>query len=172
MQGIGTQASTGASVPRAEAFADWVTPHLTAMRHLAARLAAGAHDDVVQDALVRAWKRWETYDEAKGSPRTWLLAIVAGEARRGRFRARQFLYDLTSNASASDVDRDVDIQRAVQSLPRRMRLAVELHYFVGLSVIETAAVMGISEGTVKSTLHDARERLRPPLQIENERRGR
>ena len=89
--------------------------------------------------------------------------------RRGRgpawtLQGTTALYDITSNASTSDVDRDVDVQRAVQSLPRRMRLAVELHYFVGLSVIETAAVMGTSEGTVKSTLHDARERLRPPLQ--------
>ncbi|TMK55831.1 MAG: RNA polymerase sigma factor, partial [Actinobacteria bacterium] len=48
-------------------------------------------------------------------------------------------------------------------LPPRQRLAVELHYFVDLDVAETAAVMKCAEGTVKSTLADARERLRSIL---------
>ena len=144
-------------------FADWVAPHLTAMRLLAMRLAYGAHDDVVQDALVRAWRRRVTFDESKGSVRTWLLALVAGEARRTRVRLRRRVFDLVPTPASADVDRDLDIQRAVAALPRRMRLVVELYYYVGLSVVETAQVMGVAEGTAKSTLHDARERLRPVL---------
>ena len=50
-------------------------------------------------------------------------------------------------------------------LPRRMRLAVECVYFVDLTIADTAAVMGISEGTVKSTLSDARARLRTMLEV-------
>jgi RNA polymerase sigma-70 factor (ECF subfamily) len=46
-----------------------------------------------------------------------------------------------------------------------MRLTVDLHYFVGLPVTETAAVLGVSEGTVKSTLHAARAKLRPLLEV-------
>jgi RNA polymerase sigma-70 factor (ECF subfamily) len=42
-------------------------------------------------------------------------------------------------------------------------MAVHLHYFVGLPVDETAAVMGCAPGTVKSTLFDARARLRDLL---------
>ena len=41
-------------------------------------------------------------------------------------------------------------------LAPRQRLAIDCFYFVGLSLAETAAVMGCSEGTVKSTLSDAR----------------
>jgi RNA polymerase sigma-70 factor (ECF subfamily) len=44
-------------------------------------------------------------------------------------------------------------------------LAVDCFYFVGLTVSETAAVMGCSEGTVKSTLSDARARLRAALEV-------
>ena len=40
---------------------------------------------------------------------------------------------------------------------------MHLHYFVGLSVDETAGVMDCAPGTVKSTLHDARTRLRTML---------
>jgi DNA-directed RNA polymerase specialized sigma24 family protein len=51
----------------------------------------------------------------------------------------------------------------VANLAERQQLAIHLHYFVGLSVDETAAVMACSAGTVKSTLFDARSRLRALL---------
>ena len=57
----------------------------------------------------------------------------------------------------------VDVEHAVARLSTRQRLAVDCFYFVGLSIGETAAVMGCSEGTVKSTLADARGRLRVSL---------
>ena len=41
---------------------------------------------------------------------------------------------------------------------------MELYYFLGLPVAEAAAVMNCSEGTVKSTLADARAKLRPVLE--------
>jgi RNA polymerase sigma-70 factor (ECF subfamily) len=63
-----------------------------------------------------------------------------------------------------DVSRSLDLERAIASLPRRQRLAVELHYVLDLDVRECAAVMSCSEGTVKSTLHDARIRLRGVLE--------
>lgn len=159
----GTQPSVGRSADRVPDFAGWVAPHLGSMRLLASRLAPGAQDDVVQDALVRAWRRRATFDPTRGSVRTWLLAVVAGEARRTRLRLRRRPYEELPAPNARDLDRELDIQRAVRGLPKRMRLAVELHYFVGLSVIETAQVMNVSEGTAKSTLHDARARLRPQL---------
>jgi RNA polymerase sigma-70 factor (ECF subfamily) len=162
---IGTRSVPALSAVPAADFADWVAPHLTSMHQLAGRLAPGAQDDVLQDALVRAWSRRATFDPDKGSARTWLLAVVAGEARRTRVRLRQRVHDIVPVEQPADVERDLDVQRAVESLPRRLRLAVELHYFLGLSVVETAQVMGVAEGTVKSTLHDARARLRPVLHM-------
>jgi RNA polymerase sigma-70 factor (ECF subfamily) len=55
------------------------------MTRLARRLAPHADpDDVVQDALVRAWQKWEQFDEARGTAATWLLAITADQARNAR----------------------------------------------------------------------------------------
>ncbi|HWB65598.1 MAG TPA: RNA polymerase sigma factor [Mycobacteriales bacterium] len=150
----------------AEQFRGWVMPHLVAMTGLAARLTSPAdRDDVVQEALVRAWRKRHAYDEARGTPRAWLLAIVADRARRHRARAPRPGHQLIDVADRPrDLEQSLDLDRAIGGLPRRQRLAVELHYLLGLSVPECSAVMGCSDGTVKSTLYDARHRLRRDLE--------
>lgn len=155
---------TDPAVPRASSadFAEWVRPHLPALGRYATRLVGPAdRDDIVQDCLERAWRKWRTYDESRGSAQAWLLAILHDRARRFRTRRRTTL-ELVEGADA-DTYVDVDLERAVSGLPTRQRQAVELHYFVGLDVATTAQVMGCAEGTVKATLHQARTRLRIQL---------
>jgi RNA polymerase sigma-70 factor (ECF subfamily) len=143
-------------------FADWVRPHLPALGRYATRLVGPAdRDDIVQDSLERAWHKWRTYDERRGSAQAWLLAILHDRARRFRTR-RRTTWELVEGTDA-DTYVDVDLERAVSGLPTRQRQAVELHYFVGLDVATTAQVMGCAEGTVKATLHQARSRLRIQL---------
>jgi RNA polymerase sigma factor (sigma-70 family) len=150
-------------------FAAWAGPALVPMTRLAQRLAPHADpDDLVQDALSRAWQKRATYDASRGSATTWLLAIVADQARAARRRRVRWLRVVDDKAdvpdlAVSDVEADVDLERAIGELPERQALAVNLHYFVGLTVDETAAVMACSSGTVKSTLFDARARLRAVL---------
>ena len=146
---------------RAAAFADWVRPHLTAMANLAARISSyDDRDDVVQEALVRAWRKWSTYDPSRGAPLPWLLAITADRARRRRRRPP--VLELVDSA-VEQRTADIDLELAIGRLSARQHLAVDLYYFVGLDVTATAAVMGCSTGTVKSTLSDARSRLRTLL---------
>jgi RNA polymerase sigma-70 factor (ECF subfamily) len=146
-----------------EAFEAWVSPHLAAMSLLAARLTTPAErDDVVQEALLRAWVKRATFDASRGTPRAWLLAITADRARRLRRRWRPRVVDLGARSAP---DPDLDLEAAIGRLSPRQRLAVDCFYFVGLPVSETAAVMGCSEGTVKSTLHDARAALRGLLEV-------
>jgi len=155
-----------AGVPAEPAgFADWVRPHLPAMARLAARLAPGAdRDDVVQEALVRAWTKRRLYDGARGTAAAWLLAITADQAAKARRRASSGgrIVPVEPEPAAGP---DPDLARAVATLSARQRLAVDCFFYAGLSVTETAAVMGCSEGTVKSTLSDARARLRPLLEV-------
>jgi RNA polymerase sigma factor (sigma-70 family) len=149
----------------AEDFRAWVAPHLVAMSRLATRLSSSSDsDDVVQEALVRAWRKRSQYDETRGSAQAWLLAIVADRARRHRTRMRPGSELVDVPAPGRDVERSLDLDDAIATLPRRQRLAVELHYLIGLDVRECAAVMGCSDGTVKSTLYDARVRLRGVLE--------
>jgi RNA polymerase sigma factor (sigma-70 family) len=148
------------------AFAAWAGPALVPMTRLARRLAPHADpDDIVQDALTQAWQKRTQYDSARGTATTWLLAIVADRARASRRTRNRWLRVVDDTApvpetASADVHPDVDLERAVADLAERQQLAVHLHYFVGLSVEQTAAVMACSIGTVKSTLFDARSRLR------------
>ncbi len=149
----------------ADRFAAWVRPHLPAMGRFAARLVPAAdRDDVVQDALVRAWRRRATYDATRGTAVAWLLAIVADQARRRRTRAPAANLTLVESDDASAFTPvDLDLERAIADLSPRQRQAVDLYYFVGLDVAATAQVMGCAPGTVKATLSQARDRLRTLL---------
>lgn len=155
-----------AGVPAEPAgFADWVRPHVAAMARLAARLAPGAdRDDVVQEALFRAWTKRRQYDAGRGTPAAWLLAITADQAAKARRRAAS-AGRIVPVEPAPAAGPDPDLARALVTLSARQRLAVDCFYYAGLTVAETAAVMGCSEGTVKSTLSDARARLRPLLEV-------
>jgi RNA polymerase sigma-70 factor (ECF subfamily) len=138
-------------------FAARVGPHLAAMARLAARVApATDRDDIVQEALLRAWRRWPTYDAERGALLSWLLAIVADQGRRARSRSRWVRLEGVSVAvtdpAAPAVLGDHDLERALRRLSGRQLLAIDLYYFVGL--------MGCAPGTVKATLHQARARLR------------
>jgi RNA polymerase sigma-70 factor (ECF subfamily) len=126
------------------------------MFRLAVGLGARSNpDDVVQESLIRAWRHRKTFDERRGTYRTWLLAIVANEARRARRRPRMPVWSGSSPLPLPAEER-IDLEKAISKLPTRQRLAVICHYYVGLSVSETAGVMGCADGTVKSLLSDAR----------------
>lgn len=158
----------------AASFAAWVGPSLVAMSRLARRLAPDADpDDVVQESLARAWQKRDLFDESRGTATTWLLAITADQARASRRSRVRRLRLIDESADVPEVparesQHDLDLERAITELPERQQLAVHLHYFVGLSVEETAAVMGCADGTVKSTLFDARSGLRRALGDRNE----
>lgn len=154
------------------AFANEVRPHLAAMTALAYRWGPhGQHEDVVQAALLRAWQRWDDVDLAKGTVRSFLLAVVVDQARQARRRhLRTFLHprDAVGLLQPPVPPTDalmVDIERAVAALPRRQRQAIELVYLLDLPVQEAAAVLGCSPGTVKSQLSKARAHLRPALEV-------
>jgi RNA polymerase sigma-70 factor (ECF subfamily) len=145
-------------------FARWVEPHLTAMARYAARQVGPAdRDDVVQEALIRAWQRWSTYDAARGAPVAWLLGILADRCRRHRTRQPAGRVVELVDHGVPPETHDLDLLRAVDGLSRRQRQAVDLHYFVGLDVATVADVMGCAPGTVKATLSQARARLRELL---------
>lgn len=149
-------------------FSAWVQPHWPVLQRFAARLVpTDDRDDLLQNVLERAWHKRHTFDPARGSAQSWLLAITADRARRFRLRARPAGAPLDerreSPAPAANRDTDLVLRSAVALLSDRRRMAVELFYYIGLPIAEVAAVMRCAEGTVKATLSAARAELRATL---------
>jgi RNA polymerase sigma-70 factor (ECF subfamily) len=161
----------------ADGFSRWVQPHWHAMARLAARYSRDA-DDILQDALAVAWRKRSQFDPTRGSARTWLLTITADQRSKAWRRTVRTLSrpwaDPQSGRPATDSAPDVpfgvpspelrlDLRRAIGRLPAKQALAIDLHYYLGLGIAEVAAVMRCPEGTVKSHLSRARDRLRTQL---------
>jgi len=120
----------------------------------------GEADDVVQDALLRAYVSW---DAIAGFEEAW-VGRVAINLAIGRLRRKPLPVTVAERGSeiSLPVDLRIDLTRAVDCLPRRQRQVVLLRYVGDLSVREVAGVLEISPGSVKRHLHRAMAALRDP----------
>ena len=128
--------------------------------------SADAAEDAVQEALVRAWERSERGERIE-SLRAW-VAVVAMNLSRSRWRraraeSRAWAASPPAEATVSDDDA-IDVRRALRRLPPREREATVLRFYLGLDVEDVARAMGVSPGTVKTSLHRARGALARSLE--------
>lgn len=158
-------------IPRtSDEFGAWIAPHLRVLSALAVR-QVGADEalDVVQETLVRAWRRRETFRHERGTVRAWLVAILLDQGRRHRIRHPRILSAMTGRVDheiAGPTGDRVDVARAVAGLAKRQRQVVTLYYLADLSVAEIAVVMSISQSSVTSHLSAGRAALRAALELQ------
>ena len=117
--------------------------------------------EITQDAFVQVLRHWEKV-RAMESPGGWTRRVAIRRAVRARSRAvrGRALVRLAATAPVGDADAtDVDVHRAVLALPGRQRAAIVLRYFDDRSVAEIAALLGCSEGAVKTHLARGRRTL-------------
>ncbi|WP_018352864.1 RNA polymerase sigma factor [Longispora albida] len=155
------------------AFEDLVREHRPAARRCAELLGAGTEaEDVVQDALVKAYRKLGTYRGDAGF-RSWLLAIVANEtrnlhrsrSRRGAAHARQAaLAGRPPEEPLPAEDREL-LLTAIRGLSAPDRDVLTYRYLLDHSESETAELLGWPKGTVKSRTSRALDRLRGRLGI-------
>ena len=141
----------------------------------AVALASGSYpaaEDAVQEALVKAWMRSERGEQLDSIP-AWVAAVALNQTRSGwrramaERRARQRL-PRSEGTVAGPSEEQVEVARALTTLPRRQREVAVLRYLLEMSTAEVAAALGIGEGTVKSTLARARTRLVKALVIHDD----
>jgi RNA polymerase sigma-70 factor, ECF subfamily len=124
----------------------------------------------VQEALVRAWMRSER-GEAIASLPAWVAAVALNQTRSGwrramaERRARRRLPERSGSAAAVASEDHVDVTRALEALPRRQREVAVLRYLLEMNTAEVAAALGITQGTVKSSLARARAHLVEALAV-------
>ena len=124
-------------------------------------------EDLTQGALERvfaSWSRIRPGEDAYAYARKTLINLAVSESRRRRWR-RELLSDQVAEVAApgADVDLALDTWSAVRALPPRQRAVVVLRFLEDLPVAEVAAILGCSEGTVKSQSSDALRTLRGRL---------
>ncbi|MCX9193608.1 SigE family RNA polymerase sigma factor [Carbonactinospora thermoautotrophica] len=138
-------------------FREFVLARSHALRRTAYLLCGDWHqaEDIVQTALTRlymAWRRVSRRDSIEGYVRQIIFRAYVDERRRGWSRRESpsdDLPDLPADEPGMAEERMV-IFRALAKVPRRQRAVLVLRFWEDLRVEETAAVLGCSEGTVKS----------------------
>jgi RNA polymerase sigma-70 factor (ECF subfamily) len=151
-------------------------PHLDAAYNLARWLTRSPADadDVVQDAMLRAWRAFEGF--RGGDMRPWLLTIVRNcwrnAAADGRRRGHVPLPGEDTNSSelaldapspetvATNADIGRKLSSAIATLPEEFRDVLVLREMEDLSYREIAEITGAPIGTVMSRLSRARALLR------------
>nr|WP_308188943.1 SigE family RNA polymerase sigma factor [Streptacidiphilus sp. ASG 303] len=113
-------------------------------------------DDLAADALVEVWRHWDRV-RAADCPAAYARGIVANLARsrirslsRERRRVGVAAALWRDRSDDPDVPAVLDVRTALDRLPFRKRACVVLRHAFDLSEQETARVLGISVGTVKS----------------------
>jgi RNA polymerase sigma-70 factor (ECF subfamily) len=131
-----------------------------------------AASDAVQETWVAIVRHIRRLEDPAAFP-SWAYRICTSRCvdwvrreQRRRGAAQQMAHDALPEPprQASSADSHDAVRRAVARLTQHHRAVVSLHYGEGLGLAEIAAVLGIPEGTVKSRLHNAREKLRAELE--------
>jgi RNA polymerase sigma-70 factor (sigma-E family) len=143
-------------------FTEWAEGAQRRLLRSAYLLTGDLHraQDLVQEALVKVALRWPRLRD--GNPTAYARTIIVRDNiswwRRHREPPGPAPTDLST--ASSDPDTALVVQRSLGRLTPRQRAVLVLRYFDDLSERETAEVLGIAVGTVKSTNADALARLR------------
>jgi RNA polymerase sigma-70 factor (ECF subfamily) len=125
--------------------------------------------DVVNEVYIRLWKSLPNYDEALPF-RSWLHGLMIHQVqdwrrkvwRRWRLGNRQKEMGLAGEESVPALDMETrdELMKAVHQLPYKLRVVIILRYFHDYTLEDTASILNIPVGTVKSRHHLAVKELR------------
>jgi len=126
-------------------------------------------DDITQEVFLKVFRNLHNFRN-EASVKTWLLSITRNavlDYRKSAFMRRvtlvdRFLEDAESRSAEKEVIESLavnDMWKKVLELPTKYREAVILFAHYQLSMKEMAELLGVSEGTVKSRLFHARQKL-------------
>lgn len=136
-------------------------------RRLAAQVyayvgSAAEAEDAVQEAYLRAWRRWSVvsrYDDPVAWVRRVAWNLATSHLRRLATAARVLRRQRPADPVAALSPNHVALVAALRTLPPRQRQAIVMHYIADMSVADIAAELGTPRNTVLSWLSRGRARL-------------
>jgi len=153
-----------------EEFARWASQRQLALLRTAVLICGDHHraEDLVQEALTQVALRWRKLRD--GHPDAYARrVIVNGNVSWWRRHRREVVSSepdepaqvpAAVHAGEDHSDRRIALHTALAALTPRQRAVIVLRYYEDLGERETAEVLGVSVGTVKSQTHMALRRLR------------
>jgi len=150
-----------------QGFREYVTRRSQSLLRTAYLLTGNRADaeDLVQAALAKTYQAWDRIEDRRaldGYVRKAMVNTHISWWRRRRVDEypTDEIPDLAVADAAGDSDLQDALRRAIDRLPRRMRAAVVLRYYEDMTEAEVAVALGVSLGTVKSTVSRAVAKLR------------
>jgi len=156
-----------------DAFVSLIQPLLDPGYRLAAVMLADRSqaEDAVQEASIKAWRKFGQFRGEAGALRSWFLSIVANECRMARrqrwwsvVRLAEPRQSVTMDQAASDTSSD--LKAALLRLGADERLPLVLHFYLDLPLDEVARTLGVSPSAAKSRIYRAAQKLRQDLTLE------
>ncbi|HEY2598070.1 MAG TPA: RNA polymerase sigma factor [Candidatus Dormibacteraeota bacterium] len=157
----------------AHAFAALIEPLLNPAYRLAAVMLAdrSAAEDAVQEASIKAWRKFGQLRGDATSLRSWFLSIVANECRMFR---RQRWWSVVKVAEVLPLpgtrdhfdETSTDLKTALLKLSPDERLPLVLYFYLDLPLDEVARTLGLSPAAAKSRIYRTARKLRSDLTLE------
>ena len=154
-----------------QAFREFVTSQMASLRKLAYLTCGDWHmaEDAVANTLVKLYPRWHKLDRPDLYAKTMVYRAAIDERRRPWRRERSAgdaLPDVALNDASSVIAERMRLRSALAAVPARQRAAVVLRHYLGLSLEDTAGVLGCTVGTAKSQASRGLAKLRELLAVD------
>ena len=139
-----------------------------------------AAEEATLEVFTYLWRRAVIFDPGRGAAMTWILSVARSKSidlLRSRTRRKERESPLDTIADPRDLapgpeamsatsQQSHKVKRALASLPKEQREAIETAYFAGLSHSEAAAALGEPLGTIKTRIRTGLSSLRRVLKDE------
>jgi RNA polymerase sigma-70 factor (sigma-E family) len=125
-------------------------------------------EQIAQESFLRIWRRWRWINDKQAAPFYLQRTVVnlSRETIRRRMVERRVMRAQGAERQpgpAPDPAETLALRQAIAALPARKRECVVLRYLIGMTEAETARVLGVSLGTVKSQTHKGLSQMRDQL---------
>jgi len=126
--------------------------------------------DAIQETILKAFQAIGSIKEPAYF-KTWLIRILINVCQRTLKMNKKVIpiAELSEQSYETNMQQKLELREAVQALEDELRIVVTLFYVEDVSVKEIAVMLELPEGTIKSRLYRAREKLVSLLNAEDER---
>ena len=125
-------------------------------------------EDAISEAILKAYKNIKSLKDDRFF-KTWIIRIVINESNNiYKKRNRELLVDKSEfiNVEVNDKYKDFTLYNAINSLDHDLRVTTILFYFEDMKYADIAKTLSVKEGTIKSRLSRAKEKLYKMLKEE------